>query len=233
MYWNKKLAKAFLVPTLGREFVLKKAILAMLGPLNGKHIIEFGCGSGYWTRIFHDCGAVCIGIDTSREQIMLAKMQNGRGIKYKVADAATFYSRAKFDIVFIDHVISENSSKKKIERILLNLKSLLKNKGFVIINEMHPSVAHFPFDNMKIPANYFYFKSKTPFTFLVRQLRGHSLVIHDFHWTIGDLSLFLYKTGFLIEKIVEPRLIKNKIKDNHLRLRNRYPAHIVIKATPR
>ena len=228
--WNKRLSKSFLTPTVGREVVLKGAIRKIIGRLQGKNILDLGCGSGYWTRFFRSRGAHCIGVDVSPEQIKLAKSFNTRGIDYVVSDIAAFNPLKRFDVVFIDHVISETSSPKKAVQILERVRELLKKNGFMLLNEVHPSIANFPFRKLKAPKNYHYFQSAAPLTFRVKQMNGRSVTLHDYHWTLQDFSSFLQKAGFFIEKIIEPRPENLKSLDALLRKKCNYPSHIIIKA---
>jgi 2-polyprenyl-3-methyl-5-hydroxy-6-metoxy-1,4-benzoquinol methylase len=229
----EKLEKTFLAPTIGRELVLKRVILKAVGQLKGKFILDVGCGSGYWTRFFQSRGAECVGIDRSPEQIKLAKSLDVRDIQYIVSDVAAFNSKKKFDIVFIDHVLSETSSRKKAVHILKGSRKALKKKGFIILNEMHPAVAHFPFRKLKTVDNYFYFQSGAPFIFKVKQINGKHTTMRDYHWTLEDFSSFLEEAKFFIESIIEPRPPDLKPLNSYLRKKYRYPSHIIIKAVPK
>ncbi len=230
--WRSNLVKAFLTPSLSRKFVLKRPLLKLLSPLKGKHLIEFGCGSGYWTRIFRDHRARCVGVDISRRQIELAREHNSRGIIYIEHDAATFRSRKKFDIVFIDHLLADTRYPRKIVRILRHARALLRRGGVLVLSEIHPSVADFPFMHMMVPRNYFYFKSGAVIRFKLKLGNGRYISVRDYHWTLGDLSTFLHKAGFCIERIIEPRAPKNKMRDNYLRERYKFPSHILIRVIP-
>lgn len=231
--WNKKAVQSFIIPTLSRELILKRYVLKLLGSLKDKYVLELGCGSGYWTRIFHARGAICTGVDISNEQIKLAKSLSDKDITYIKHDAGDFVSSKKFDIVFIDHIISETRSPKKIIQIFKSAKSLLRKEGFIVLNEMHPSVANFPFKNMVVEKRYYYFKSGTPIIFRVKQQHNKHIKIKDYHWTLQDFSGFLHKTGFVIDEIIEPRFMKSKLSNSYLSLRNKFPSHIIIKATQR
>lgn len=231
--WNKKSTRAFLTPTIGRELVLKGVVLKAIGRLKEKSVLDLGCGSGYWTRIFQSHGARCIGIDRSPEQIKFAESFNTRGVKYIVSDAATFNSKSKFDIIFIDHIISETSTPGKAVQILKTARRLLKKSGFIILNEMHPAVAHFPLRKLKTRKDYFYFRSGAPFIFRIKQLNGKYITIRDYHWTLEDFYTFIRKAELSIETIVEPRPLKLKGLNKHLRERYKYPSHLIIRAVPK
>lgn len=229
--WNKDSSKKFLSPTLSRKHILIKPVLKIVGSLTRKRLLEFGCGNGFWLRHFSKAGALCTGVDISKEQIELAKVSLPEAT-YFIHDAATFVSKRKFNVIFVDHVLSETSSRKKILAILRNAHNLLTRDGVLVINEMHPSVAHFSFEHTTPDADYFYFKSGTGISFDVKQADGNFIDIHDYHWTLGDLSLFLKEADFLIDEIVEPQASKGS-NDPYVALRYRAPSHVLIKARPR
>lgn len=224
------MAELFLSPTLGREFILKEHILKILGPLEGRSVLEFGCGSGYWMRIFKSRGAICTGVDISADQIELAQSLDDSDITYIRENIIKLNLHKKFDVVFIDHVISETKSPKEIIKILKKAKEHVKKNGMVILSEAHPSAAHFPFKNINVKKDYNYFKSGAPVNFRVKQGGNKSIEIKDYHWTMQDLSHFLREAGFIIDEIMEPRFTKKKSSENYLNVRKKFPSHIVIRA---
>lgn len=230
--WDKAKTKKFVSPTLSRKHILEKYVFDALGDIKGKRLVEFGSGNGFWLRKFEKRGAVCTGVDASHEQIEAAKAVSDTTITYIESDVATFRSTAKFDIVYIDHVISETSTKKKAGKILTSAKEALKKNGKLVLSEMHPSVLNFPFKEITADATYDYFKSGAEVTCKVKQADGTSITLTDYHWTMDDLSSLLAAAGFVIERIIEPRAPK-AAKDTYVALRSKYPSHIIIVATKR
>ncbi|MEK7084646.1 MAG: class I SAM-dependent methyltransferase [Patescibacteria group bacterium] len=229
--WSMQKSKKFLSPTISRKFILKKYVLQAMGPLRGKRVIEFGCGNGHWLRQFHAAGGQCTGIDISKDQIELAKKLSPKGIVYLTGDVAALGPRDKFDVVYVDHVLSETKSLEKAIHILRRAHAILKKEGRLVISEMHPSVAHFP-SGAHVGKDFFYFKSGAPVAFKVKQISGHRILIRDYHWTMHDFSSALKKSGFLIEEILEPRAPK-AVSDPYTKSRYGFPTHILIKAIPR
>ena len=215
--WNKKKAGEFLSPTLSRGFILKKYILKMAGDIKGKSLVEFGSGNGFWLKHFTQAGAKCTGVDHSEEQIKLAKKEFGDSVILLKQDVVKFNTRKKFDIVYIDHVLSETASKQMVSKILRSARLALKKSGFLILNEMHPSVAYFPFKNTRTE-NDSYFKSGSKIHFRVKKVDGKYIDITDYHWTIGDFTNLLKESGFLIEEITEPQAPKS-VSGEYLKLR--------------
>ena len=70
-----------------REHLNNPAFLKFIGNLNGKKVLDAGCGEGYNTRIFARRGAKVVGIDISKKMIAFARQQERKeplGIHYAV-----------------------------------------------------------------------------------------------------------------------------------------------------
>ena len=207
---------AFSVPTASRTHILRPVIKTIVGDLTNKRLLDVGCGNGYWTRFFSKAGASCTGIDIKTSQIESAKKEHD-GNRYLVADAQTFRSKESFDVIYLDHVLSEQKSKAAMLKILKNLRKILVDDGIFILSEMHPAVAHFPIA-VTTERNYFYFKSPSKFVFDVKRSDDTYAQVTDYHWTLTDYAELFVKSGFVIENMVEPRLSK-RTKDAYLRVR--------------
>ena len=90
-----------------RRYIIDPAILSILGDVEGKHILDAGCGNGYLCRILSKRGATVTGVDVSEKTIELAKTtesEETRGIKY--------YVRSLGDLsIFKKNIILKHSNK--------------------------------------------------------------------------------------------------------------------------
>ena len=102
--------------------------------LNGKDLIEFGCG------VFPSCIGLnnelmpksYIATDTSKKIINAAKTNDNRPI-YKIIDLEKkIIDKKKYDIIVLKGVLHHT---KKPEIILHKLKNILRPKGIIIISE--------------------------------------------------------------------------------------------------
>ena len=87
-----------------RVHVLDRATLDLLGEVDGKRVLDLGCGEGRFCRILTERGASLTGVDLSSRMIELAREMEAKkpqGVTYRVADAAelSFLPDASFDIV--------------------------------------------------------------------------------------------------------------------------------------
>ena len=73
-------------PKIAGDGILAR-LLELLGALDGKVVLDAGCGEGLLARILAARGAHVTGIDLSPRLIELAREQDGDGaIDYRVAD---------------------------------------------------------------------------------------------------------------------------------------------------
>ncbi len=81
--------------------------LRVLGDVNGKDVLEFGCGGAQWSIALAKLGARCVGLDNSERQLNYAReAMRAAGIEFPLVHAsaeATPLPDASFDIVFCDH----------------------------------------------------------------------------------------------------------------------------------
>jgi SAM-dependent methyltransferase len=78
-----------------------------LGPVDGKDVLELGCGAAQWSIALAKRGAHVVGLDVSERQLTHArKLMAEEGVHFPlVASSAesTPFSKESFDVVFCDH----------------------------------------------------------------------------------------------------------------------------------
>lgn len=77
-------------------------LLAMVTPVPGGRVIDLGCGTGELTRLLHERtgAAETIGIDSSESMLARSGEFAGGGLRFELADIATYRSGGRFDVVF-------------------------------------------------------------------------------------------------------------------------------------
>ncbi|GGD99211.1 methyltransferase type 11 [Polymorphobacter glacialis] len=91
--WDPTLyaANASFVPALGN------AVLTLLAPQPGEHILDLGCGDGVLTQKLAQSGATVLGIDPDHAMIASAR---AKGLNAHPGDARTLTFTQEFDAVF-------------------------------------------------------------------------------------------------------------------------------------
>lgn len=92
-----------------------------LGSLNGKQVLDVGCGEGTFTRMIAQQGAQrVVGIDQSEGMIKLAQEIEAReplGIEYLVQDMITMPVLDAFDVVTAVHVLHYADSRENMAHL--------------------------------------------------------------------------------------------------------------------
>ncbi len=231
--WTEKQSNEFKTPNFSKEFFRKPVILKLLGDIDRKNILELGCGSGYWTRLLAKKGAKCTGIDSSKEQLKIAKEREGKnplGIKYLKKNITNLrgIGSGSFDIVFIEFVLLEIPKLSMLKKIFEESYRVLKKGGILFISDMHPfdPIVH---NRFKLQKGFHYFKSGNKMTAFAKQLDGSMISFVDYHWTLENYISSITSAGFVITQIKEPRPSESMIKKTpYLEYRKNLPKDIII-----
>jgi len=113
------------------DFVFKygEDLLNLLQPVEGEHILDLGCGTGYLASLIAESGAIVTGVDSSEEMIKKAK-ETYPGIDFRIASAAEFISDDSFDAIFSNAVLHWIKEK---EQVIDCMFRNLKNNGRLVL----------------------------------------------------------------------------------------------------
>ncbi|PFG73902.1 methyltransferase domain-containing protein [Tepidiforma thermophila] len=77
-------------------------LLELVRPAPGGRAVDLGCGTGELTRVLHERlgAAETLGIDSSPAMLERAAQFAGGGLRFELADIATFTAERPFDVVF-------------------------------------------------------------------------------------------------------------------------------------
>ncbi len=174
----------------------RPATLALLGDVRGRQVLEVGCGAGPLTELLIDAGANVTAVDVSSGMIELARARlNGRAslLVADISEPLAFADDASFDIVvgsLVLHYI------ERWEPVLEEFRRVLRPGGAVVFSTHHPTM------DWELTADSY---------FALRQVIDQ--------WTMGDetfevtfwrrplteMTSAIAASGFLIERLVEPR----------------------------
>ena len=86
-----------------RHVIERYTLMAILGDLRNRTVVDLACGEGIYARQFRRMGASEVtGVDISQAMVSLAEAQERSdpiGCRYECADAATFRPSAQVDVV--------------------------------------------------------------------------------------------------------------------------------------
>lgn len=104
-------------------------------PLQGKHVLDLGCGDGYDLAQMRKKGAIIYGIDSSEEMVKLAQKNNPEGtLKMGYFEKIPFPDKT-FDLVMSKWALQTSPN---IDPIYNEIARVLKPKGKLIYLSSHP-----------------------------------------------------------------------------------------------
>jgi ubiquinone/menaquinone biosynthesis C-methylase UbiE len=204
-----------------RDHLNTPAFLSMLPDVRGLSGLDIGCGEGHNTRLVAGRGARVSAIDISETFIQYAKQEEDRApqrIDYQVASAVDL----PFGDAFFDFAVAFMSlmDVPETERVLAEARRVLRPGGFLQFSIEHPCFATPHRRNLRNPAGLSYAVEVGDY---FRQLHGEvtewifgaapqnvreglrRFRTPRFTRPIGQWLNLLLETGFMIERVEEPR----------------------------
>ncbi len=193
-----------LAPSSLSDFTARPYVFEACGELNGRSVLDIGCGEGYCARELKRMGAGdYLGVDLSSQMIEAAKIQEEKdqyGIEYRVCNMVEFTPDRQFDLciaVFLFNYLRVD----EMQRVISMVQNALVPQGKFIFSVPHP---FFPFirSNQTAP---FYFASngKNYFSDVNQQFEGEiwkrngePLHVQCVHKTFSNYFDSLREAGF-------------------------------------
>lgn len=192
------------------------ALFSMMPDLNGKKVLDLGCGFGeHCMRLIHDGAAQVTGIDISEKMLEIARNENSDSkilyMNMPMEDIAQL--NEQFDIVISSlafHYVEDFSG------VVKNIYKMLCEGGFFIFSQENPLCTCFSGDNRwtrdengnKIYlnlANYGVEGEKESAWFVDN--------VKKYHRTFSTIVNTLIEAGFMIEKMIEPLPTEKLLKE--------------------
>ena len=180
------------------------SVINYLEPVTNKHILDYGCGSGIFSRYLRDRGAKVTGVDISETMIKVARSNDPENISYHSISSGEigFLRDRSFDHVVSNFVLCTISSLQEISRIMKEIHRVLKENGmFIIMNSNWERSNGREFISYKLE----YCKDLKPGQRINAMLKTDPpIVFEDFFWSREDYIQSLTDCGFSILTIEEP-----------------------------
>lgn len=178
--------------TLGDWVYGYQPVLELLGEIGGQKILDYGCGSGKFSRVLSAQGAQVIAVDPNEKMLALARTQQSERIRYFAVTDNDISFLDHVDAAVITYVLCTRREDKEIKMILKQIYDKLECDGTLVVLEPNPinrqGAAGIP---------------------LEIQLEGMKSVVFDYPRSIEHYVSLIKNSGFTIEEVVEP---KNELK---------------------
>ncbi|MFA5993895.1 MAG: class I SAM-dependent methyltransferase [Parcubacteria group bacterium] len=221
---------------INHQAYLNPIVLAILGDVNGKKILDLACGQGYFSRIMARSGADVVGVEISPILVETAKKKEKEcplGIKYIQENSSKMevLKSNSFDLVVSNmafHDIAE------IESTIKECARVLHRVGRLVFSMSHPLITSS--ERHRDEKGYY----RKAYAYMTPVERTHPMFpkekgIHLYHRPIGFYVEQLAKNGFVIlnmQEVIIPHSDSDPLtRDEEKRMhKNEFPYFMVIEA---
>jgi len=182
------------------EMLEMPATLELLGNVNGKRVLDFGCGSGIYTKILKRKRAKIKGFDISPGMLKIAR-EYVKGVEFKLGSGNKIPFNEKFDIVVASLVLDYFDN---LNKPLKEVKRILKKGGYFVFSMGNPVTEITKKTSKKKPlVREFqdYFKERKIYGVWKNILKGNKkrdMRMPTYHKTYETIVRAIVKNGFEI-----------------------------------
>lgn len=116
-----------------KKYSILPTVLGMIGDLQGKVVLDLGCGSGFFTEALAERGArMVIGIDNSVEQLAYASKNGRTGLEYRYGDIFQM-EFPECDVIVAPFVLNYAKNVDELARVIQSMSRALTEAGKLIV----------------------------------------------------------------------------------------------------
>ncbi len=206
-----------------------EADLKLCGHVEGKRVVELGCGGAQCAIAFAKQGATAIGVDFSDEQLAFARRlceKEGVKVELRHADLAdlAFLRSDSVDLVFSAYAFGHVED---LSRVFRQVHRVLKSGGTLVFSMPHPAYDMIddssPIEPLRIRRSYF---DRAPIEY-----QWNGIAFTDYRHTLSDLYGQLYRSTLRVDTILEPEPVRSGLRSRDWRETFLYvPRTLIIRA---
>jgi SAM-dependent methyltransferase len=215
------------VVTYGPD-IADEATLRLLGPMEGKRVLELGCGGGQSSIALAKQGAKVITVDPSLERLDRVRAACDREevkVELHQGDLAElpFVRAETIDVVLSTYALA---TVPDLDRVFRQVHRVLRQECPVVFSLPHPAFGLFDptaADPLRVARSYF---DRTP-----RPWHAGGIDGADHPRSITDVFTGLMRANFRVDTLLEPQVVADGVRSAaFIATMNWVPATLVIRA---
>lgn len=193
-----------------REVLLNPALLSLLGAVDGKRVLDAGCGEGYLSRMLAQRGASVVAADYSEKMLEIAGRRTPPGLAIEYVHAnferLEFLQAGTFDVVVANMVLQDLAG---YQAAIREAHRVLTPPGAFVFSILHPCFST-PGSGWVTneTGDRLHWKVDAYFDEIAVDLgwpRGAGEGILHFHRTLTSYHRAIREAGFVVEALLEPK----------------------------
>jgi len=198
------------------------ATSSLIPDVDGKRVLDAGCGTGFYTKWLVKQGADVLGIDVSDEMLSHAVEQVGDRAEFKQADLGEpldFVAANSFDGIVSALALSYI---RDWEQVFSEFNRILTSGGFLVFSTGHP-LNQFPPKNDE-DENYFEIE---------KIYKEWEVDVPYYRRPFSEILNPVLDNGFQLDTIVEPQPTEEfkELRPDRYEKESRYPVFLCVRAT--
>jgi len=190
-----------------RVVLLNPTIFSLLEEIDGKQVLDAGCGEGYLSRLLMKEGARVTAVDYSHKMLDIAKERTHqqKAIQFLQGNCEdlTFLANEQFDCIVSNMVLQDLED---YQAAIREMYRLLKPSSTFIFSILHPCfvtpnsgwIRHEQLDQQYWKVQRYFYEG------VYQQLDAEPPIVL-YHRTLSSYVQAIRQAGFTIENIVEPK----------------------------
>ena len=195
---------ASLAPTKPHNaYYERPATLSLLPEVEGRRVLDAGCGPGHYTRELLARGAEVVAVDVTPEMVELARAEVGDRavvLRADLAEPLDFAADGEFALVVAPLVLDSIGDWRPVFR---EFSRVLEPGGHLVFSCGHPMSDH-RLVRRKVDPGSDYFRTE----YFAMEWTGFGEpkpTIHSYRRSLGETLNPVIEAGFVLERLVEPR----------------------------
>ncbi len=172
----------------------RPAVLAALGPVSGRRVLDAACGPGLYTRELVEQGAQVTAFDASQAMVDLARKRTAGQVRidHAVLGGPLPYPDGYYDLVVCALAIHYADDRAAA---FAEFCRVLRPGGALVVSTQHPTI-----DWLRKGGSYFEVKLETD----VWHTSSGDCPVRFWREPLSSLCAAATDAGFLIERVIEP-----------------------------
>jgi len=230
---------------LWHRSLIDPSLLAVLGSVRGRRVLDVGCGNGYLTRRLKRQGAArAVGVDASLTSIRIARRREAThptGAEFVYGDAANL---SQFDARTFDRIVANMALMdiRDAAATILEMSRLLTPDGRLVFSISHPCfdidersawlVEQRPY-HVSVARKVEGYRRERPVRVAWKISDAETAYTNGYHRTLATYSQYLRDAGLGIVRMVEPapqpELLRESTQGPFIA---EIPLHLIVEASP-